>query len=424
MNLLRSALLLCGMVYGATQLFAQRVQSISEDELYDKILGYWNGQLVGNYLGFPFENLYDTEPIPVFIDRYFNVFDTDSLDLKMNVNDRRAYVHIMADALGGAWSDDDTDIEFVMLHGLEKFGLELTYEHAAQLRSEHIRRFIWAANANARRLMLEGHKPPATGSKELNPFWWGLTSQLTNELWGVVYPGMTKKAVHWAEWGAKVTNDDWATHPTKFYGALYSAAFFEKDIRKLIDIGMQHLPKDSPFRQGIQDVLKWSAENPDWRECRKLIHNKYFREINGFVIPYPMMGSIVNGLCGVMSLIYGEGDFTKTVGIAVTAGYDCDNQAATIGGLLGVIHGGSKIPENLTTKIASRAEWDKPFNDTYINYSRDGLPSYNKISDIVARIAAQTEKAVTVNGGEVKVVNGKKTFYIKTDFENLKSDID
>ena len=424
MNLLGSALLLCGMVYGATQLFAQRVQSISEDELYDKILGYWNGQLVGNYLGFPFENLYDTEPIPVFIDRYFNVFDTDSLDLKMNVNDRRAYVHIMADALGGAWSDDDTDIEFVMLHGLEKFGLELTYEHAAQLRSEHIRRFIWAANANARRLMLEGHKPPATGSKELNPFWWGLTSQLTNELWGVVYPGMTKKAVHWAEWGAKVTNDDWATHPTKFYGALYSAAFFEKDIRKLIDIGMQHLPKDSPFRQGIQDVLKWSAENPDWRECRKLIHNKYFREINGFVIPYPMMGSIVNGLCGVMSLIYGEGDFTKTVGIAVTAGYDCDNQAATIGGLLGVIHGGSKIPENLTTKIASRAEWDKPFNDTYINYSRDGLPSYNKISDIVARIAAQTEKAVTVNGGEVKVVNGKKTFYIKTDFENLKSDID
>lgn len=119
----RNVLLLLGCLMTA-QVNAQTVKSISEDVLYDKILGYWNGQLVGNYLGFPFENLYDLEPIPVFVDHYYNVFDTDSLDLKMNINDRRAYVHILADALGGAWSDDDTDIEFVTLHGLEKFGLE------------------------------------------------------------------------------------------------------------------------------------------------------------------------------------------------------------------------------------------------------------------------------------------------------------
>lgn len=419
----RNVLLLLGCLMTA-QVNAQTVKSISEDVLYDKILGYWNGQLVGNYLGFPFENLYDLEPIPVFVDRYYNVFDTDSLDLKMNINDRRAYVHILADALGGAWSDDDTDIEFVTLHGLEKFGLELNYDHIVTLRNDHINRFIWAANANAKRLLGEGYKPPATGSKELNPFWWGLTSQLTNEIWGVIYPGMTKKAAKWSEWGARVTNDDWATHPTKFYGALYSAAFFEKDINKLIEIGMREIPEDSPFLAGIKDVIKWSTEHENWRDCRKLIHDKYFKEINGFQIPYPMMGSVVNGLSAVMALIYGKGNFIKTVGIAVSAGYDCDNQAATIGGLLGVIHGGSQIPEHLTKNVASRNQWQFPFNDTYINYSRDGLPSYNKISDIVSRILAQTEKAILANGGEVKQVNGKKTFFIQTDFDNLKGDID
>lgn len=419
----RNVLLLLGCLMTA-QVNAQTVKSISEDVLYDKILGYWNGQLVGNYLGFPFENLYDLEPIPVFVDRYYNVFDTDSLDLKMNINDRRAYVHILADALGGAWSDDDTDIEFVTLHGLEKFGLELNYDHIVTLRNDHINRFIWAANANAKRLLGEGYKPPATGSKELNPFWWGLTSQLTNEIWGVIYPGMTKKAAKWSEWGARVTNDDWATHPTKFYGALYSAAFFEKDINKLIEIGMREIPEDSPFLAGIKDVIKWSTEHENWRDCRKLIHDKYFKEINGFQIPYPMMGSVVNGLSAVIALIYGKGDFIKTVGIAVSAGYDCDNQAATIGGLLGAIHGGSQIPEHLTKNVASRNQWQFPFNDTYINYSRDGLPSYNKISDIVSRILAQTEKAILANGGEVKQVNGKKTFFIQTDFDNLKGDID
>ncbi len=65
----RNVLLLLGCLMTA-QVNAQTVKSISEDVLYDKILGYWNGQLVGNYLGFPFENLYDLEPIPVFVDRY------------------------------------------------------------------------------------------------------------------------------------------------------------------------------------------------------------------------------------------------------------------------------------------------------------------------------------------------------------------
>jgi hypothetical protein len=397
-------------------LFAQSVKSITEEEIYEKILGYWNGQLVGNYMGFPFENVYDQDPIPIFIDRYYNVFDKDSLNLKMNVNDRRAYVHIMADALGGAWSDDDTDIEFVMLHGLEQYGLQLTYDHVTSLRKNHVNRFIWAANANVYRLLKEGHMPPATGSKALNNFWFGLTSQLINEIWGAVYPGMLGQAAKWSEWGARVTNDDWATHPTIFYGVIYSAAFFEKDVRKLIELGMRALPPDSPFLRGIKDILRWEAENPDWLTCRKLIHAKYFNEINGFKIPYPIMGSTINGLNAVMALLYGKGDFVRTVGIAVTTGYDCDNQAATLGGLLGVIHGGSKIPDYLTKKMASRKEWEQPFNDTYINYSRDGLPAYNKISDIVTRIMKQSEAAILANGGAVKTVAGRKIFYIKSDF--------
>jgi hypothetical protein len=32
--------------------------------LLEKISGFWIGQLVGNYLGFPFENVYLDEPIP------------------------------------------------------------------------------------------------------------------------------------------------------------------------------------------------------------------------------------------------------------------------------------------------------------------------------------------------------------------------
>ena len=41
---------------------------ISKAELTDRVLGFWNGQLLGNYIGFPFENLYScllyTSPSP------------------------------------------------------------------------------------------------------------------------------------------------------------------------------------------------------------------------------------------------------------------------------------------------------------------------------------------------------------------------
>ena len=60
---------------------------------------------------------------------------------------------------------------------------------------------------------------------------------------------------------------------------------------------------------------------------------------------------MINGLMGGMAFLYGGGDFKRTVGIAVAAGFDCDNQAATLGGVIGVMHGANAIPYELTHRI-------------------------------------------------------------------------
>ncbi len=230
-KILLSTLILLNLVLPAiyTSVYSQEYQSISKAELRDKIQAYWYGQLVGNYMGFPFENIYKEEPIPILIDRYYTVNDLETSDLKMNKDDRRAYIHILADAMGGAWSDDDTDIEFVTLHAVEKYGLDIDYEEITEMWKAHINRFIWAANRKARDLMETGTLPPETGSKENNQEWYRITSQLVNEIWSVFYPGMIDKATERAEWGAKIMCDDWAVHATKAYAVMYSAAFFEKD---------------------------------------------------------------------------------------------------------------------------------------------------------------------------------------------------
>ncbi len=42
---------------------------ITHEELLDKLSGFWIGQILGNYMGFPFENNYVEESVPVFVDR-------------------------------------------------------------------------------------------------------------------------------------------------------------------------------------------------------------------------------------------------------------------------------------------------------------------------------------------------------------------
>ena len=56
----------------------------------------------------------------------------------------------MIDAFWGAFADDDTDIEFVTLHAVEQYGLDLNYVEITKEWKEHINRKIWVANRTAR----------------------------------------------------------------------------------------------------------------------------------------------------------------------------------------------------------------------------------------------------------------------------------
>ena len=392
-------------------------KTITRSELIEKVSGFWIGQLVGNYMGFPFETVYINDPIPVVVDRYHTPFSADENNLRVNRNDHRAYGIYMFTAFNGAYSDDDTDIEFVTLHAVEKHGLDINYEQITEAWKTHINRRIWVANRVARQLMDRGMIAPNTGMKENNQHWFQIDSQLVNEIWSAFYPGMVAKAVQRAEWGARITNDSWGVHPTIAYGAMISEAFFSNDPMHLVRTAMKHIPAQGPFYEGMVDLLRWHEQNPDdWRIARKKLHDKYYRyKKGGYQAPVSEVSSLINGLCGVMAVLYGQGDFAKTVGIAVSAGYDCDNQAATVGGLIGVMQGVNAIPKKFTHDGPANGSWDKPFNDTYINFSRDRLPIRNSISDIVERIANIAEDAILREGGKKTEKDGEIVYTIACD---------
>jgi hypothetical protein len=382
-------------IFLSLNIYAQE-RAISEKELHDKISAFWLGQLVGNYFGLPFENNYIDEPVPFLVDRIYT--HEDDAALEINRSDWRGYIPIFMNAVEGAFADDDTDIEFVTLHAVEKYGLDITYPEITEMWKKHINRRIWVANYTARELMKKGLVAPETGRKENNKNWFQIDPQLVNEIWSAFYPGMTEKAGERALWGARITNDDWGTHPTIAYGIMISAAFFEKDVEKLVQMAIQGVPDEGPFAEGMRDVVNWHKENDNWRDTRKMIHDKYFRYKNGsYEAPVSVVSSLNNGLCGIMAILYGEGDFMKTVGIAVSAGYDCDNQAATCAGLIGVIHGTKCLP----------AEMIEEFNNQYVCFTRDDLQVATPLSEIEERIAAISKRAILENGGRVEIRPGE-----------------
>jgi hypothetical protein len=71
-------------------------------------------------------------------------------------------------------------------------------------------------------------------------------------------------------------------------------------------------------------------------------------------------------------------------------------------GQMGVVLGVQSIPPELIQECLTRGRWNKPFNDTYINHGRDGLPNYIRISDIVERSANIAETAMVQEGGNKK----------------------
>ena len=183
---------------------------------------------------------------------------------------------------------------------------------------------------------------------------------------------------------------------------MYSAAFFITDVKVLYRIGRQAVPRKSPFRRALVKVWLWKRENPtDWRPVWQKIRDNfaYYPKDCGDM-PWPCaVSSIINGVLGAMALLYGEGDFRKTVGIAIAAGFDCDNQAATLAGLIGVMYGESQIPRDLTRQIAGN-DWKEAFNDKYVNQRRPPLPRNQTNSGIVGKIMLLTQKAILEAGGK------------------------
>ncbi len=315
-------------------------QIVDTEEYRDRLHAMWIGQTIANWTGLRTE-LRRNQP-PFFTDGDWG-----------GVTDRGPIEFVLDQDPWGA--DDDTDIEYVYTHLIETHQtLDLTPAQIADGWRRHINDFIWVSNARARQLMGEGLHPPATGMAATNPDGLMIDAQLTTELFGAYAPGMPEVALRISALPIRTTARGHAAHAAQFHVLLYSlAAVVPEDLSRqeqvlwLVDHARAYLPDSSKAADIIDFVRQDFLANPDkddWERTRDRVHTRYQRDTaaNGFAYRGAFESTINLG-AGVMALLYGGGDYRRTVRIGTLAGWDSDNPTATMGGLLGLLYGTAEI---------------------------------------------------------------------------------
>jgi len=84
----------------------------------------------------------------------------------------------------------------------------------------------------------------------------------------------------------------------------------------------------------------------------------------------------INFASSLVSYFYGKGDFKETIKIASLSGWDSDNPASTWGGLLGFIHGKTKIENIFNKPLSNKYNTHK----TRQNFENNGLDNFKNMS--------------------------------------------
>ena len=303
--------------------------SISEDVLMDKIRGGWFAQTIGCTYGGPTEFKFkgglmqDEQPI-IWYDEY--IYDTF-------IEDPGLF--------------DDVYMDLTFLEVMCDLGIDAPVEEYAR-RFAHADYKLWHANQAARYNILNGIGAPQSGHWMNNPHADDIDFQIEADFIGMLCPGRPNRAAALADGIGHIMNygDGW--YGGVFISALYAYAYVCDDIPTIVREASKVIPEGTKFRSCMDDVLRfWKKYPKDWKRCWFEIDKLYAYEKgcpegvwNGFSID-----AVINSAYVVMGLLYGEGDFEKTMDISTRCGHDSDCNPASSAGVLGVIYGYDAIPE-------------------------------------------------------------------------------
>lgn len=276
----------------------------------DKVFGCWIGKCVAGTIGAPYEGakeLFDFEYDPKIIENML--------------------------------PNDDLDLQVLWLSVLETQGIHFTSDDLAEAFAT---RCPYAPGEYAvfKKNYKRGVHPPMSGEFNNRYYINGMGCPIRSEIWGCIAPGDPELAAELAGKDGVLDHAGPSVLAEQFLSALEAAAFFESDLDKLVEIGLSVIEKAPAVARYsvarmIENVREWCKASDDWRYVRSQVIRDY---------GHPDCTNMFQNVgITLLSLYFGEGDFLKTVMIALNCGFDTDCTCATAGAIMGIIEGAESM---------------------------------------------------------------------------------
>jgi hypothetical protein len=371
---------------------------IDKEEYSNKLEGFWLGQSIANWTGLITEmdkigNIGEIKTGNFYTRENWSKKDEPNIWSPNNKYETIDFVLRNKNEIWG--SDDDTDIEYMYQELL--FQSNETVLSPKDIRDgwlKHMKieeeNFLWVSNQKAFDLMNQGFLPPETSNPKFNEHFDMIDAQLTTEIFGLLSPTNYKYALKMSNLPVRTTSRGDAALISEFYIIIHSLAStinksnpIDKELIKISDLASDVLDKNSYSFKMYDYVKKKFESGIKWEQTRDSIYNRYqVNQMDGYDITSRELycngcfASGINFASSLVSYFYGKGDFKETIKIASLSGWDSDNPASTWGGLLGFIHGKTKI-ENIFNKPLSNKY---NIHRTRQNFENNGLDNFKNMS--------------------------------------------
>lgn len=291
---------------------------INKNWYRDKLYACWLGKNIGGTLGAPYEGVTHTLDIKGYKSKPGEPLPNDDLDLQL------LWLYVLE------------------CHGAENLNQNMLAEYWIDWIPPH-----WNEYGIAKTNLKDGFLPPLSGELDNKRWQTSNGAWIRSEIWAAFAPGFSDIAMKYAAMDAMVDHGiSEGTYAEMFTAALQSLAYYESDIRKLIDIALMKIPEECRIAKAVKLVVDaYDAGEPYLRVREKLVEQS--RDIGMFQAP-ANIGFVVIGL------LYGEGDFKKSLICAINCGDDTDCTGATVGATLGIIGGTQIIPDDWREYIGDR----------------------------------------------------------------------
>ena len=346
--------------------------TITRDRLMDKIKGGWAGQTIGCTYGGPTEF------------RYNGTMIQDYIPIKWP----DGYIKWWYENSPGLYDDVYMDLTFVNV--FDRLGIDAPVDSFA-IAFATAGYPLWHANQAARYNILQGIMPPASGHWLNNPHADDLDYQIEADYAGLMSPGMPNTASAISDKIGHIMNYGNGWYGGVYIGAMYSLAFISDDIGFIVEEALKTIPEQSTFYQCMHNVIRWHQAYPDdwkrtWFECEK----KWSEDTgcpDGVFAPFNI-DALINSAYIVIGLLYGDGDFYKTMDIATRCGQDSDCNPASAAGILGTVLGYDRIP-SFWMKNLQEVE-DMNFAYTDISLNKAYRMSFNQALEMIRKEGGKT----------------------------------